>query len=77
MVWRASEAVPRGASTAPTRWAKGRSCACAPLKALPMRYESLLEMGIDHLHFCDSEFNLPEDHARDICLELVRRGTGG
>jgi radical SAM superfamily enzyme YgiQ (UPF0313 family) len=38
--------------------------------------ESLLEMGIDHLHFCDSEFNIPEDHARDVCLELVRRGLG-
>ena len=33
-------------------------------------------MGIDHLHFCDSEFNIPEDHARDICLELMRRGLG-
>ena len=38
--------------------------------------EFLLEMGINHLHFCDSEFNIPEGHAHDICLELVRRGLG-
>jgi len=38
--------------------------------------ESLLEIGINHLHFCDSEFNIPEGHARDICLELMRRSLG-
>jgi len=38
--------------------------------------QSLLEMGIDHLHFCDSELNLPEDHVTDICLELIARGLG-
>jgi radical SAM superfamily enzyme YgiQ (UPF0313 family) len=38
--------------------------------------EALLGNGVDHLHFCDSEFNIPESHARAICLELVERGLG-
>ena len=37
---------------------------------------SLLAAGIDHFHFCDSEFNLPEGHARDVCLALIERGLG-
>lgn len=35
--------------------------------------EALLAQGIDVLHLCDSEFNLPPDHARSVCDELVRR----
>jgi radical SAM superfamily enzyme YgiQ (UPF0313 family) len=38
--------------------------------------EVLLEMGIDHFHFCDSEFNLPPGHAMSVCHELVSRGLG-
>jgi len=38
--------------------------------------EALLKMEIDHFHFCDSEFNLPPAHARDVCLEIIRRGFG-
>jgi radical SAM superfamily enzyme YgiQ (UPF0313 family) len=38
--------------------------------------EALLEMGIDNLHFCDSEFNIPEQHARDICQEMNARRLG-
>lgn len=37
---------------------------------------NLLALGIDHLHTCDSEFNLPERHAIDICRAIVRRGLG-
>ena len=39
--------------------------------------ESLIRQGIDVLHLCDAEFNLPIDHARDVCDELIRRGLGG
>lgn len=38
--------------------------------------ESLLDMGIDHLHLCDSEFNFPPDHAEAVCRELARRHLG-
>jgi radical SAM superfamily enzyme YgiQ (UPF0313 family) len=39
--------------------------------------QSLLDLGIDHIHLCDSEFNIPEGHARDVCQELEARGLGG
>jgi len=38
--------------------------------------ESLLRQGIDVLHLCDSEFNIPPDHALAVCRELIRRGLG-
>jgi len=39
-------------------------------------FELLLARGIDHFHLCDSEFNVPPDHALAVCEELARRGTG-
>jgi hypothetical protein len=36
----------------------------------------LLAQGIDHLHTCDGEFNLPASHAMDVCGEMARRGLG-
>jgi len=38
--------------------------------------ESLLGQGIDVLHLCDSEFNIPASHAADVCAEFIRRGLG-
>jgi len=35
--------------------------------------ESLLAQGIDVLHLCDSEFNIPKEHAFAVCEEFVRR----
>ena len=39
-------------------------------------FESLAAQGIDVLHLCDAEFNIPADHARAVCEELIRRGLG-
>lgn len=39
--------------------------------------KSLLDRGIDHFHFCDSEFNIPAAHAADVCAEIIKRGLGG
>ena len=36
----------------------------------------LLDRGITHLHTCDSEFNLPTEHAEAVCREIIRRGLG-
>ena len=55
---------------------KGKKLRLRSPRSVADEVESLLEMGIDHLHFCDSEFNIPEGHARDICLELLKRGLG-
>ena len=38
--------------------------------------ELLLSQGIDCLHICDPEFNIPRRHAIAICEELVRRNLG-
>ena len=38
--------------------------------------ESLLLQGIDVLHLCDSEFNVPPSHAKAICKEFTRRLLG-
>ncbi len=37
----------------------------------------LLNQGIDILHICDSEFNVPRDHAFAVCEEFNRRSLGG
>lgn len=38
--------------------------------------EDLLAQGVDVLHLCDAEFNLPPQHALDVCDELIRRDLG-
>ena len=38
--------------------------------------ELLAARGIDHFHLCDSEFNVPVWHAREVCSELANRGLG-
>ncbi|MCP4683340.1 MAG: radical SAM protein [Desulfobacterales bacterium] len=35
--------------------------------------KALKQMGIDYLHFTDSVFNAPHDHAYAVCCEMVRR----
>lgn len=38
--------------------------------------QTLLAQGIDVLHLCDSEFNIPQSHAYTVCEEFIRRGLG-
>jgi radical SAM superfamily enzyme YgiQ (UPF0313 family) len=56
--------------------AKGRRVRTRPPTAVADELVGLLEQGIDHIHTCDSEFNLPESHALEVCAEIVRRGLG-
>jgi radical SAM superfamily enzyme YgiQ (UPF0313 family) len=37
---------------------------------------SLLKQGIDVFHTCDSEFNIPLEHARAVCRGMIRAGLG-
>ena len=39
--------------------------------------QALLSQGIDVLHFCDSELNVPRSHCYAICEEISRRSLGG
>jgi len=56
--------------------AKGSVTRARPPGAVVDELANLLAQGIDHLHTCDSEFNLPERHAISICREIIRRGLG-
>jgi radical SAM superfamily enzyme YgiQ (UPF0313 family) len=54
--------------------AKGRQTRLRPPAAVAAELQTLLQQGIDHLHTCDGEFNLPPWHAAEVCREMVRRG---
>jgi len=56
--------------------AKGRQLRLRDPAAVVDEVQALLAQGIDVLHLCDSEFNIPAEHARAVCEELIRRGLG-
>lgn len=56
--------------------AKGRKVRARPPEAVADEFGNLLRQGIDHIHTCDSEFNLPLEHAVAVCRELIDRGLG-
>jgi len=56
--------------------AKGKRTRTRPAEAVADELERLLEQGIDHIHTCDSEFNLPGWHAVEVCQEILSRGLG-
>jgi len=56
--------------------AKGTSFRLRDPVEVANEVEALLAQKIDVLHLCDAEFNLPRDHAREICDELIRRRLG-
>ncbi len=56
--------------------AKGKTVRVRPPRAVAFELDRLLSLGIDHIHTCDSEFNIPADHAAAVCREIVRRGLG-
>jgi len=55
---------------------KGRTFRLRSPQSVVDEIECLLDMGVDYLHICDSEFNLPPSHAEQVCLEITRRGLG-
>ena len=56
--------------------AKGRKYRLRRPEHVVDEIQSLLQRGITHFHTCDSEFNLPDDHAGMICQEIIKRGLG-
>jgi tryptophan 2-C-methyltransferase len=53
---------------------KGRHVRLRSPKRVVDELKSLLAQGIDHIHTCDCEFNVPGDHAKDICRAIVESG---
>jgi len=56
--------------------AKGTAARLRPPAAVADEFESLLRQGVNVLHLCDAEFNLPREHAMAVCEELGRRSLG-
>ena len=55
---------------------KGRKYRLREPERVVDEIQSLLHRGITHFHTCDSEFNLPPEHAEAVCREIIRRGLG-
>ncbi len=56
--------------------AKGRVPRLRSPEKVAGEFESLLSQGVTHLHLCDSEFNLPLEHALEVSRELIARRLG-
>lgn len=56
--------------------AKGRRSRLRDPREVADEVARLAERGIDVLHLCDAEFNIPIDHARDVCRALIDRRLG-
>jgi radical SAM superfamily enzyme YgiQ (UPF0313 family) len=56
--------------------AKGTTVRLRDPEEVADEVETLQDQGIDVLHTCDAEFNIPDEHARDVCEAFIRRGLG-
>jgi radical SAM superfamily enzyme YgiQ (UPF0313 family) len=53
--------------------AKGDRIRLRPPETVAREFSGLLDQGIDVFHLCDSEFNLPPEHAQAICGALIEQ----
>ncbi|MBN1410230.1 MAG: radical SAM protein [Spirochaetales bacterium] len=53
---------------------KGRKIRLRPPESVADEVLSLSAQGINKLHFCDSEFNLPREHAVAVCRKFIKKG---
>jgi radical SAM superfamily enzyme YgiQ (UPF0313 family) len=56
--------------------AKGRQVRRRPAELVAEELHFLLDQGVDTFHFCDCEFNVPREHAEDVCRAIIRRNLG-
>jgi len=56
--------------------AKGKRVRLRPPEIIVQELQDLLEQGVSWLHLCDSEFNLPLEHAKDVCRAVIEKGLG-
>jgi radical SAM superfamily enzyme YgiQ (UPF0313 family) len=57
--------------------AKGRKIRLRSARAVAEELAQLVDMGVDAIHICDSEFNFPAGHAVSVCEEIIRRKVAG
>jgi radical SAM superfamily enzyme YgiQ (UPF0313 family) len=68
---------PRSCAYCADPLAKGHRPRLRPPGQVADEVEALLRQGVDVLHTCDCEFNLPHEHALAVCHEMIRRGLVG
>jgi radical SAM superfamily enzyme YgiQ (UPF0313 family) len=56
--------------------AKGKKLRLRDPGEIADEVQSLLSQGVDVLHLCDAEFNVPRSHALAVCKEFNSRGLG-
>lgn len=56
--------------------AKGKRVRVRPPEIVVQELQDLVEQGVSWLHLCDSEFNLPVEHAKDVCRAIIEKGLG-
>jgi len=54
--------------------AKGRKIRLMNPEEVVNELEVLLKEGVNCFHFCDSEFNIPEEHAKAVCQQIIEKG---
>jgi radical SAM superfamily enzyme YgiQ (UPF0313 family) len=54
--------------------AKGTQLRLKPPKIVAQEFGNLVAQGVTWFHLCDSEFNLPIAHAKDVCHALIDSG---
>lgn len=55
---------------------KGKFLRLRPPSEVAKEAQSLLSQGINVIHICDSEFNIPYNHAKNVCQEFIRQNLG-
>jgi len=56
--------------------AKGNRLRLRPPVNVVQEFQDLLAQGVSWFHLCDSEFNLPIGHAKEICHAIIQAGLG-
>ena len=56
--------------------AKGSRVRLRPPLTVVEEFQDLLAQGVSWFHLCDSEFNLPMRHAKEVCQAIIQAGLG-
>lgn len=56
--------------------AKGSRVRLRPPERVALEFQDLFAQGVSWFHLCDSEFNLPMMHAKEVCRALIEAGLG-
>lgn len=72
--WETKRGCPSSCAYCADPKAKGRKVRMRSPKACAEELSGLIRRGINVFHTCDSEFNIPEAHAVDVCREIIYLG---